>query len=65
MPAVRPSLRKPIARKSFAYSTNGTARASVTFTSTQPGSKGVNAGETCTDWSITYSLVRGSRAGGG
>ncbi len=41
-----------------------TARASVTFTSNQPGSKGVNPGETCTDWSIGYSLVPGSGAGG-
>ncbi len=43
---------------------DGTARASVAFTSTQPGDKGVNPGETCTDWSITYTLVRGSGAGG-
>jgi hypothetical protein len=41
-----------------------TARASVTFTSSQPADKGVNPGETCTNWSIGYTLVPGSGAGG-
>ena len=43
---------------------DGTARASVNFTSTQPGDKGVNPGETCTNWTITYKLQQGDGAGG-
>jgi hypothetical protein len=40
------------------------ATATVTFTSSQPGDKGVNAGETCTNWSIAYSMRPGNGAGG-
>jgi hypothetical protein len=43
---------------------DGSARTSVTFTSTQPPDKGVVPGQTCTDWAITYSLQLGDGAGG-
>jgi hypothetical protein len=43
---------------------DGSARTSVTFTSTQPADKGVVSGQTCTNWSITYLLQPGGGAGG-
>lgn len=35
----------------------GPVTAQVSFRSHQPGDKGVKQGETCTDWSLTYTLI--------
>jgi cytoskeletal protein RodZ len=35
----------------------GPVTVEVSFRSHQPGSKGVNPGETCTDWSLVYTLI--------